>query len=81
MSSPEERERRLNILGSSFGRDLDVEIRREKTNLRNNLIQSFEREMILAEACARRDDFSEALYHRMMADMAHRILKELEMDD
>ena len=45
------------------------------------MIQNFEREMILAEACARRDDFSEALYHRMMADMAHRILKELEMDD
>jgi hypothetical protein len=46
MSSPEERERRLNILGSSFDRDLDVEIRREKKNLRNNLIQNFEREMI-----------------------------------
>jgi hypothetical protein len=52
MSSPEERERRLNILGCSFGRDLDVEIRREKTNLRNSLAQDFEREMVLAEACA-----------------------------
>jgi hypothetical protein len=37
--------------------------------------------IVLAEACAMRNDFSEALYHRMMADMAHRILKELEMDD
>jgi hypothetical protein len=37
--------------------------------------------MVLAEACARRNDFSGALYHRMMANMAHRILKELEMDD
>ena len=81
MSSPEERERRLNILDSSFGRDLDVEIRREKTNLRNSLAQDFEREMVLAEACARRNDFSGILYHKMMADMAHRILKELEMGD
>jgi hypothetical protein len=37
--------------------------------------------MVLAEVCAMRNDFSEALYHRMMADMAHRILKEKEMDD
>jgi hypothetical protein len=81
MSSPEERERRLNILGSSFGRDLDVEIRQEKGNLRNSLAQDFEREMVLAETCASHNDFSGALYHRMMADMAHRILKELEMDD
>jgi hypothetical protein len=79
-SSPEERERRLNNLGSSFGRDLDVEIRRERINLREKLTQDFEREIALAEACASRDDFAEALYHRVMADMAHRILKELEMD-
>jgi hypothetical protein len=79
-SSPEERERRLNNLGSSFGRDLDVEIRREKINLRNKLTQYFEREIGLAEVCADRDDFAEALYHRVIADMAHRILKELEMD-
>lgn len=79
-SSPEERERRLNNLGSSFGRDLDVEIRREKINLRNKLTQYFEREIGLAEVCADRDDFAGALYHRVIADMAHRILKELEMD-
>lgn len=81
--SSEERERRLNnlgSLGSSFGRNLDVEIRREKNNLRNRLTQDFEREIDLAEVCARRDDFPEGLYHRVMADMAHRILKELEMD-
>ena len=78
-SNPEERESRLNNLGSSFGRDLDVEIRRERVNLRNKLIQDFEREIALAEACTSRDDFAEALYHRVMADMAHRILKELEM--
>jgi hypothetical protein len=42
-SSPEERERRLNNLGSSFGRDLDVEIRRERFNLREKLTQDFER--------------------------------------
>ena len=76
----EERERRLNNLGSSFGRNLDVEIRREKNNLRNRLTQDFEREIDLAEVCARRDDFPEGLYHRVIADMAHRILKELEMD-
>jgi hypothetical protein len=79
MSSPEERERRLNILGCSFGRDLDVEIRREKTNLRNSLAQDFEREMVLTEVCVGRNGFSGALYHRMMTDMTHRILKELEM--
>ena len=79
-SSPEERERRLNNLGSSFGSDLDVEIRREKINLRNKLTQYFVREIGLAEVCADRDDFAEALYHRVIADMAHRILKELEMD-
>ena len=78
--SSEERERRLNNLGSSFGRNLDVEIRREKTNLRNRLTQDFEREIDLAEVCARRDDFPDGLYHRVMADMSHRILKELEMD-
>jgi hypothetical protein len=78
MSSSEERERRLNILGSSFGFDLDVEIRREMANLKKSLAQDFEREMILAEVCAGSNDFSGALYHRMMADMAHRILKELE---
>ena len=78
--SSEERERRLNNLGSSFGRNLDVEIRREKTNLRNRLTQDFEREIDLAEVCARRDDSPDGLYHRVMADMAHRILKELEMD-
>jgi hypothetical protein len=81
MSSPEDRERRLNILGSSFGRDLDVEIRREKVNLRNSLARDFEGEMVLAETYARRNDFSGTLYHRVMADMAHRILKKLEMDD
>ncbi len=78
--SSEERERRLNNLGSSFGRNLDVEIRREKNNLRNRLTQDFEREIGLAEVCASHDDFPEGLYHRVMADMAHRILKELEMD-
>ena len=78
--SSEERERRLNNLGNSFGRNLDVEIRREKNNLRNRLTQDFEREIDLAEVCASHDDFPEGLYHRVMADMAHRILKELEMD-
>jgi hypothetical protein len=37
--------------------------------------------MVLAEACASHNDFSEASYHRMTADMAHRILKELEIDN
>jgi hypothetical protein len=44
---PEERERRLNNLGSSFGRDLDVEIRRIRINLREKLTQDFEREIAL----------------------------------
>lgn len=78
--SSEERERRLNNLGNSFGRNLDVEIRREKNNLRNRLTQDFERKIGLAEVCASHDDSPEGLYHRVMADMAHRILKELEMD-
>jgi hypothetical protein len=80
MSSPEDRERKLSRLGRLFRRDLDVEIRREKANLRMSLTQDFEREIALAETCVSQDDYSGALYHRMMADMAHRILKDLEME-
>ena len=47
-SGSEERERRLNNLGSSLGRNLDVEIRREKNNLRSRLTQDFEREIDLS---------------------------------
>jgi hypothetical protein len=80
MSSPEERERKLNRLGKLFRHDLDVEIRWEKDNLRRSLTQDFEREIALAETCVSQEDFPGALYHRMMADMAHRILKDLEME-
>lgn len=45
-----------------------------------SLTEDFEREIALTETCVNQGDFSGALYHRMMADMAHRILKDLEME-
>jgi hypothetical protein len=51
MSSSEERERKLNRLGRSFRHDLDVEVRREKANLRKSLTQDFERDGVGWSMC------------------------------
>jgi hypothetical protein len=42
-------------------------------------IRDFEREILLAESFASRQDPTETVYHRALADMLHRILKDLEL--
>jgi hypothetical protein len=44
----------------------------------DRLIHDFEREILLAEAFASREDPMETVYHRTTADTIHKTLKTLE---
>ena len=48
------------------------------SDLIDRLIHDFEREILLAEAFASREDPMETVYHRTTADMIHKTLKTLE---
>jgi hypothetical protein len=44
----------------------------------DRLIHDFEREILLAESFASREDPMETVYHRTTAEMIHKTLKTLE---
>ena len=48
------------------------------SDLMDRLIHDFEREILLAEAFASREDPMETVYHRTTAEMIHKRLKTLE---
>jgi hypothetical protein len=77
MSSSSDRETRLNSLRLKLGRNLDEDLRKEGSSLKEWFIRDFEREMLLAEAFAGQQDPVETVYHRTLAEMIHRILDNL----
>jgi hypothetical protein len=77
-SSPIDREARLNSLRLKLGRELEEDFRKAGSDLMDRLIHDFEREILLAEAFASREDPMETVYHRTTADMIHKTLKTLE---
>jgi hypothetical protein len=56
MSSPIDREARLNSLRLKLGRELEEDFRKAGSDLIDRLIHDFEREILLAEAFASRED-------------------------
>ena len=67
MSSPIEREARLNSLRLKLGRELEEDFRKADSDLMDRLIHDFEREILLAEGFASREDPMETIYHRTTA--------------
>ena len=78
MSSSSDREMRLNSFRLKLGRDLNEDLRKEGSSLKEWFVRDFEREMLLAEAFAGRQNPVETVYHRAMAEMIHRTLNDLE---
>ena len=78
MISSSDREMRLNSLRLKLGRDLEEDFRKEGSNLKQWLIRDFEREILLAESFALRENPAETVYHRALAEMIHRTLNDLE---
>lgn len=74
-----DRETRLNSLGMKLGRRLEEDFQKEGSGLWEMFIRDFEREILLAESFASRQDPTETVCHRALADMLHRILKDLEL--
>jgi hypothetical protein len=56
MSSPIDRETRLNSLRLKLGRELEEDFRKAGSDLMDRLIHDFEREILLAEVFASRED-------------------------
>lgn len=81
MMNSSDRETRLNSLRLKLGRDLPDDLRKEGPSLREWFTRDFEREMLLVEAFAARQDPTETVYHRALADSIHRILNDLESDN
>ena len=79
-SSPIDREARLNSLRLKLGRELEEDYRKAGSDLIDRLIHDFEREILLAEAFASREDPMETVYHRTTADMIH-LPMTVETDD
>jgi hypothetical protein len=77
-SSPSDRETRLNSLRLKLGRELEEDFRKASSDLIDTLIHDFEREILLAESFASREDPMETVYHRTTAEMIHKTLKTLE---
>jgi hypothetical protein len=77
MSSPSDRETRLNSLRLILGRELEEDFRKAGSDLMDRLIHDFEREILLAEAFASREDPIETVYHRITTDMIHKTLRLL----
>jgi hypothetical protein len=57
---------------------LNEDLRKEGSSLKEWFVRDFEREMLIAEAFAGRQDPVETVYYRTMAEMIHRILNDLE---
>jgi hypothetical protein len=78
MTSSSDRETRLNSLRLKLGRGLEEDFRKEGPNLKHWLVRDFEREILLAEAFALRENPVETVYHRTLAEMIHKALNDLE---
>ncbi|MPZ08417.1 MAG: hypothetical protein GEU26_18715 [Nitrososphaeraceae archaeon] len=78
MSSPSDRETRLNGLRMILGRELNEDLKKEGRILKDRFIRDFEQEILLAEAFASRQDPVETVYHRVMAETIHKTLRDLE---
>jgi hypothetical protein len=78
MSSPSDRETRLNSLRLILGRELEEDFRKAGSDLMERLIHDFEREILLAESFASREDPMGTVYHRTTTEMIHKTLKTLE---
>ncbi|MGH9976586.1 MAG: hypothetical protein ACRD8Z_12235 [Nitrososphaeraceae archaeon] len=78
MSSSTDRETKLNSLRLKLGRGLNEDLRKEGSSLKEWFVRDFEREMLLAEAFAGRQDPVETVYHRALAETIHRTLNDLE---
>jgi hypothetical protein len=74
----EERERRLRNLSQAVGFGLLKEIERHKNSLSLALSEDFKREINLADKCVYIGDFDGLVYHGLIADMIHRMLKDME---
>jgi hypothetical protein len=72
------RETRLNSLRLKLGRDLTEDLRKEGSGLKEWFLRDFERQMILTEAFASRQDPVETVYHRALAEMINRTINDLE---
>jgi hypothetical protein len=78
MTSSSDRGMKLNSLRLKLGRELEEDFRKEGPNLKQWLVRDFEREILLAEAFALRENPVETVYHRALAEMTHRTLNDLE---
>jgi hypothetical protein len=78
MTNSSDRETRLNSLRLKLGRDLEEDFRKEGPNLKSWLIRDFEREILLAEGFALQENPVETVYHRVLAEMIHRTLNDIE---
>jgi hypothetical protein len=78
MSSPSDRETRLNSLRLILGRELEEDFRKAGSDLIDRLIRDFEQEILLDETFASREDPIETVYYRITADMIHKTLKTLK---
>jgi hypothetical protein len=78
MTNSSDRETRLIGLQLKLGRDLVEDLRKEGPGLKEWFLRDFEREMILTEAFASRQEPGETVYHRALTQMIHRTLTELE---
>jgi hypothetical protein len=54
------------------------DLRKEGSSLKEWFVRDFEREMLLAEPFAGRQDPVEAVYHRTTAEMIHRTSNDLQ---
>jgi uncharacterized protein YebE (UPF0316 family) len=78
MVSSSDRETRLASLRLKLGRDLTEELRKEGSGVMEWFIRDFEREMLLVEAFASRQEPVETVYHRALAETIHKTLNDLE---
>jgi hypothetical protein len=78
MSSSTDRVTRRNSLRLKLSRDWNEDLRKEGSCLKEWFIRDFEKEMLHQVAFAGRQDPVETVYHRVMAEMIHRILKDFE---
>jgi hypothetical protein len=76
--SPEERNKRLQILDETIGQNLDEQIMEHKASAKVSLAIHFDRELVAAEECARNRDLQEAFVHRIWAEMLNTTLNRLE---
>jgi hypothetical protein len=76
--SPEERNRRLQILDETIGQSLNEQIKEHRASAKVSLALHFDRELAAAEECAKNRDLQEAFVHRIWTEMLNSALNMLE---